>query len=126
MQLVGELIDSALNDEISFDRFSESVQELGVESIAFDMLKRRHTFYGSNGLAFDHPLKSDHPPFDIVSSFKREAVITAIGAFDRQEISASQFHVALAAAGVSFARCYFKGRQAIYFGRQGDFYLEQW
>lgn len=125
MQGAGELINSVLNDEISFDQFSESIQKCGVESIAFDMVKRERRCYTGDGEVFDYPLEGQLK-YDIGNTFKKEDVVAAIAAFDRREITANQFNLALAAAGVSFGRCYLKSKQALYLSPWGEFYLEKW
>ena len=125
MQTVPDLIDAAIDGQIHFDEFAEKIAKLGVESIAFDFVKRVHTYYMEGDGVFDHPLqhKTD---LQIGKVFSREAVIEAIAGYDQRTITATQFHESLARAGVSFARCYEKANRAIYLSPQGEFHLEQW
>jgi uncharacterized protein YbcV (DUF1398 family) len=88
-------------------------------------LKRHHTFYIVGKKWFDHPLKDD-VEFEVADTFNEDAVIAAIAAFDKCEITSSQFLKALAAAGVFYARSYSLGKCSFYIGQKGEVYLEKW
>jgi len=45
MQEVIHLLEKALSGSIYFEEFGDNAHKLGVASIAFDVPKRRHTFY---------------------------------------------------------------------------------
>lgn len=125
MQEVLHLLETALKGDIYFEEFGENVQRLGVESIVFDVPKRRHTFYTKDNCEFDH-VPDPHTTLKVSAIFNKNQVEAAISAFDKQECNASEFHRALAEAGVCHVRCYFNNKRSIYLSSQGDFYLEQW
>jgi uncharacterized protein YbcV (DUF1398 family) len=125
MQEVIHLLERALDGGIYFEEFGENAHQLGVASIAFDVPKRRHTFYTKDHREFDH-VDDPNSPLEVSETFDQNQIETAILAFDKREYTARKFHKALARAGVSHVRCYLNNGRAIYLSPKGDFYVEQW
>jgi uncharacterized protein YbcV (DUF1398 family) len=106
-----------------FPKVVEQLVGAGVKSYTADLVKLRNTYYGAGGEAFDEALPLADGPA-IAPAFNQPAVTAAVKAIQRGEIGYTEFLRRIMASGCSHYEVYFSGRKAMYFGRDGDFYTE--
>lgn len=105
--------------------FPEVVANLsieGVESYHADLVKLEKTFYMPDGETFVETL--DFAPSPIANDFSDSEVISAIRTIQAKEINYREFLRRIMKAGTTSYNVYLNGKKAIYFGRKGDFHVE--
>lgn len=105
--------------------FPEVVQRshaIGVETYHVDLYRKEKTYYFPNGETFVEPLNIPSPT--IAQAFCDQQVIAAIRAIQHQEVSYLDFLQQIAAGGTTHYYVYLQGKQAVYYGRTGDCYIE--
>ncbi len=122
---IQKLCDEVMEQHIFFPEFASSLLALGVDRGTFDLIKFEHSFYDDTRYLGSHVLPEKYH-FSVAEIFDEKAVKAAIAAFDQRELSSHQFHVALGKAGVLVAIGFFNDHRAMYLGRKGQFYLEEW
>jgi uncharacterized protein YbcV (DUF1398 family) len=95
----------------------------GVTSYTADLVTLRKTYYSGGRQSHDEMMPLTDAP-DIAPAFCGERVAATVKAIQRQEIGYAEFLRRIMAAGCSHYEVYFKGRKAMYFGRDGEFYTE--
>ncbi|MES2390554.1 MAG: DUF1398 family protein [Acidobacteriota bacterium] len=95
----------------------------GVESYQADLVTREKTFHMPNGETHRETL--DIQPLAIAADFSGPEVVSAIRDIQQQKINYRQFLDRIAAAGTTTYTVYLQGKRAIYFGRNGDFHIEE-
>jgi uncharacterized protein YbcV (DUF1398 family) len=125
MQVICDLLDAALRGEIYFEELAKGLKEHRIDALSFDFVTGEHRFYTHDNKVFNHHSVYE-PGYPVAKHFDKEAVVAAIDAFDKRQLSAVQFHEALAQAGICFARCFEAANRAIYMSANGDTYIEQW
>jgi len=106
--------------------FPQVVQRLvgaGVNSYTADLIKLRNTYYDGDGEAFDEPLPLKDGPA-IAASFDGQAVMGSVKAIQHGEIGYAEFLRRIMRSGCSHYEVFIGGRKAMYFGRDGEFYTE--
>lgn len=96
--------------------------QIGVESYHADLVCNKKTFYMPNGQT--HCEKFDFQGPAISENFSTEMVVTAIRAIQKSEISYPEFLNQIMRAGTTHYNVFLQGKKAIYFGRKGDFHIE--
>ncbi|MGB8543541.1 MAG: DUF1398 family protein [Candidatus Acidiferrales bacterium] len=106
--------------------FPEVVRRLldaGVESYFCDLAVRQETFYMSDGKT--HSEKMTLPPAQIALEFSPSEVVAAIRGAQADTIRYPEFVKRSVAAGVIAYWAFLTGRRVIYFGRKGEFHIEE-
>ena len=97
--------------------------EAGVTSYTADLVTLRKTYYNSGSQSHDETMPlTDAPP--IAPAFDSARVAATVKAIQCQEIGYAEFLRRIMGAGCSHYQVFFKGRKAMYFGRDGEFYTE--
>jgi uncharacterized protein YbcV (DUF1398 family) len=108
--------------------FPQVLQRLvgaGVTSYNADLIKLRNTYYGSGGDAYDEVLPLRDSP-EIAPAFDGAAVAASVKAIQRGEIGYAAFLQRIMGAGCSHYEVFIGGGgKVMYFGRDGEFYTEQ-
>lgn len=125
-------IDPAVIEEctrLSFEGagFPEVVRRLGaagVERYTADLVRLEKTYYGASGDTIADALPLEDPPA-IGAGFAESGVRESLGAIQRREIGYAEFLRRIMAAGTAGYMVFLGGRRAVYFGREGDFYVER-
>lgn len=105
--------------------FPEVVARLsaeGVESYHADLVKLEKTFYLPSGETFVEALNFEPP--QIGNDFSSEEVIAALRTIQARQINYQEFLRRIMAAGTTSYMVYLNGKKAIYVGRKGEFYEE--
>lgn len=97
--------------------------EVGVESYFCDLAVGEETFYMTDGKT--HAEKMTLPILAIAEQFNASAVIAAIRDAQTDTIRYPEFMKRSAAAGVIGYWAFLAGRKVIYFGRKGEFHVEE-
>ena len=95
----------------------------GVTAYTADLIALRNTYYDAGGESVDEPMPLTDSP-SIAAGFDRAAVAATVKAIQRKEIGYAEFLRGIMKAGCASYRVFFGGRKAMYFGRDGEFYIE--
>ena len=107
--------------------FPEVVSRLagaGVRSYDADLIRLRNTYYGAASQAEDEALPLRDAP-NVAGPFDKSAVAAAVRAIQHGEIGYADFLHRIMAAGCASYRVFIDGRRVIYFGRDGEFHIEE-
>ena len=122
-RLLDQCTAGAFDNTVSFPETVAKMAADGVEWYSANLILGMKTHYGAD--LSHHPTR--WPGWTtpaIASSFSAEKVLAAIRASQAREIAYPEFLRRIAEAGVVYYTVHLKGRKAIYFGRDGDFYIE--
>lgn len=105
--------------------FPEVVAQLsaeGVESYHADLVRLEKSFYLPSGETFVEGLDFVPPP--IGNDFSEAEVISALRAIQARQINYQEFLRRIMVAGTTSYMVYLNGKKALYVGRNGEFYVE--
>ncbi len=105
-----------------FPTVVQKLVELGVHAYTADLIARRKTFYGADRESYDESMPLDTSP--IAVRFDGERVAVNVRAIQRGEIGYAEFLRQIMEAGCASYRVFIGGRKVMYFGRDGEFYVE--
>ncbi|OAI50246.1 hypothetical protein AYO37_01280, partial [Opitutia bacterium SCGC AG-212-L18] len=107
----------------SFPEAVKKLGEVGVESYYVDLVRLEKTCYCEDGETYRDslPLKDAK---GVNSAFLEESVRSAIKGSQRMEIDYASFLHKIMEAGAMGYMVFIKGRQAQYFGRKGERWVE--
>ncbi|MGC1781628.1 MAG: DUF1398 family protein [Acidobacteriaceae bacterium] len=113
----------ALEGKLSFPESVQRMASTGVERYRADLVRMEKMHYSADGETHAVSIGlTDVPP--IAEELKSAAVKDALTAIQSGKIDYGEFLRRIMAAGVSDYGVWLRGRKAIYFGRSGDFYVE--
>jgi uncharacterized protein YbcV (DUF1398 family) len=95
----------------------------GVESYRADLVRLEETFYMPDGTT--HVEKMDFPARGIGEHFSTAGVVSAIRASQAGKSKYQEFLSRVMDAGTTGYVVYLTGKKAIYFGRKGEFHVEE-
>ncbi len=116
-------------DRLAFEgklSFPESIQQMaatGVERYRADLVRMEKTHYNAEGETYVVRMPIENAPA-IGEEFNNAGVKEALVAIQSGKIDYGEFLRRIMAAGVTDYGVWLEGRKAIYFGRSGDFYVE--
>jgi uncharacterized protein YbcV (DUF1398 family) len=122
-----QTIEECMSASFADTPFSHIVGRLaaaGVRSYAADLVKLRNTYYGDAGEGYDEALPLADAP-DIAPVFDQQAVAASVKAIQRGDLGYAEFLRRIMGSGCSHYEVFIGGRKVMYFGRDGDFYIEQ-
>jgi uncharacterized protein YbcV (DUF1398 family) len=114
--------ERSLQGAISFPEVVGKLKEIGVERYHADYCRQEKTYYMPDGQSL--VVQMPHPPQPIADTFSSQAVEAAIRQIQRGEIAYTEFLRQTMAAGCVGYFVQIAGRKALYFGRNGEIYLE--
>ncbi len=115
-------INASLAGTMTFPEVVGALAAEGVESYRADLVRREDIFYMPDGATHVEPM--DFAPAPIATEFSALEVIAAIRAIQARQIKYKEFLDRITAAGTTSYAVFLNGRKAIYFGRKGDFHIE--
>jgi len=122
------ILESSIADtfsgRITFGEVIARLLQTGVQRYLADLCAASSRHYSADDLAIDSAWPADWTTPPIADQFDEAAVIAAIRASQARQIIFPQVLERIAAAGVTHYTVHFGGRNAIYTGRHGDFYIE--
>ena len=117
-----EVLARSQAGEMVFPDVVRSLLEAGVESYFADLAQAEETFYGVDGET--HVEKMTLPLTPVAREFSLPAIVSAIRGAQADRIRYPEFVTRAAAAGVIGYWAFLTGAKVIYFGRQGEFHVE--
>ena len=121
-QVMEEATSRSLQGTITFGEVVKNLLAIGVESYDADLVCMEKTYYMPNGQTHTEKLNYKGP--GIAQDFSEQEVVTALKAIQKQEINYVEFLNRILKAGTTRYIVFLAGKKAIYYGRRGDFYIE--
>jgi uncharacterized protein YbcV (DUF1398 family) len=120
--VIHEVLTDTQAGKLIFPEVLRRLLEVGVESYFCDLATGAETFYLSGGQT--QVEKMILPLSPVAEEFSSPDVIAAIRGAQTDKIRYPEFIKRSAAAGVIAYWAFLTGRKVIYFGRQGEFHVE--
>lgn len=121
-QVMHETTTRSLAGTITFPEVVMKLMQIGTESYHCDLVRKAKTYYMPDGQTHFEELDYKGPA--IAENFSQEQVIAAIRAIQKQEINYKEFLNRIMKAGTTRYFVFLQGKKAIYYGRKGDFHIE--
>jgi uncharacterized protein YbcV (DUF1398 family) len=121
--VIHEVLAESQAGKLIFPEVVRRLLEVGVESYFCDLAAGQETFYMRDGKT--HVEKMTLPLAPISEEFSPSDVVAAIRGAQADTIRYPEFMKRSAAAGVIAYWAFLTGRKAIYFGRKGEFHVEE-
>jgi uncharacterized protein YbcV (DUF1398 family) len=109
--------------QLTFPNVVKALIEVGVESYFIDLARGSATYYMPNGETHSECLSP--LPGNIAQDFSLSDLRTAIRMAQTDQIRYPEFLRRSIAAGTVAYWAYLTGKRVIYFGRKGEFHLEE-
>jgi uncharacterized protein YbcV (DUF1398 family) len=121
--VIQEVLAESQAGNLVFPEVVRRLMEVGVESYFCDLASGEESFYLADGET--HREKMVLPLSPIAAEFSREDVVSAIREAQADAIRYPEFMKRSAAAGVIAYWAFLAGCKVIYFGRRGEFHIEE-
>ena len=108
--------------DVPFPKTVARLIEAGVHSYHADLIGFRKMHYDAGTGAYETPMPLE--PTRIGATFEEAAITGALRAIQHGDIGYTEFLRRIMAGGCARYCVFIQGRKAIYFGRDGDFYVE--
>jgi uncharacterized protein YbcV (DUF1398 family) len=112
----------SLAGTVDFPDVVHSLVAEGVESYYADLVRMEKSFYAPDGET--HVEKMDFPALPVGQEFDQTEVMSAIRASQAGTQKYPEFLHRAIGAGTTSYMVFLTGRKAIYFGRKGEFHVE--
>jgi uncharacterized protein YbcV (DUF1398 family) len=122
-KVIHDVLAESEAGKLIFPEVVRRLLEAGVESYFADLAKREETFYMPDGNT--HVEKMTLPPAAIAEEFSASGVVSAIRGAQTDTIRYPEFVKRATAAGVIGYWAFLTGKKVIYFGRKGEFHVEE-
>ena len=109
--------------QLTFPEVVRRLLDAGVESYFCDLASTQETFYARDGKT--HVEKMTLPPGPIAHEFSPSELVAAIRAAQADTIRYPEFVERSRAAGVIAYWSFLTGKKVMYFGRKGEFHIEE-
>jgi uncharacterized protein YbcV (DUF1398 family) len=109
--------------KLTFPEVVGMLTNAGVESYFADLVRGEETFYTVDGET--HQERMTLPPTKIAGEFSQTGVVAAIRAAQADQIRYPDFVGRAMTAGIVAYWAFLTGRKVIYFGRKGEFHVEE-
>lgn len=120
--------DRSLAGTIPFPEVVARLAAIGCESYRADLYRHEKIYFLPNGESYVREMPGlDSAEFSgsgIAQDFAPAAIVAALRAVQGGEIDYRTFLARIAAAGTVAYSVHIRGRRAIYFGRTGEFHVE--
>jgi len=120
--VIEKCVSLSLKGEITFPEVVKKLKEVGVTAYYADLIRLQKTYYSQNDESHIESLKFNPPK--IAEEFFAEGVKSAIRSIQKQEIDYPEFLRQIMGSGTVSYTVFINGKKAIYFGRNGDFHIE--
>ena len=122
-QLLEDCNRLALDGKLSFRESVQRMASTGVERYRADLVRIEKMHYSAEGETHVVAIALTDAP-DIAEELDISGVKDALVAIQNGKIHYGEFLTRIMQAGVTDYGVWLRGRKAIYFGRTGDFYVE--
>jgi uncharacterized protein YbcV (DUF1398 family) len=118
----------SINAAMTFPEVVKKLMDIGVEAYHCDLYRREKTYYMPDGQSHvEAEAELDPKEFGggaIAATFSGDGVKAALTAVQGRQIGYLEFLRRIEAAGCTGYSVFISGRRALYFGRNGESYLE--
>jgi uncharacterized protein YbcV (DUF1398 family) len=121
--IIHETLAASEAGQRTFPEVVKSLLEVGVESYFIDLARGSATYYLTTGETHIEPLT--HTTNPIAEDFSPSALIAAIRGAQADTIRYPEFLKQSTAAGTIAYWAFLTGKKVIYFGRKGEFHIEE-
>jgi uncharacterized protein YbcV (DUF1398 family) len=122
-KVMHEVLAESQAGKLTFPEVVRRLQEAGVESYFADVAKGEETFYMPDGKT--HVERMVLPSGEIAKEFSSSGIVSAIRAAQTDSIRYPEFMKRAVTAGVIGYWAFLTGKKVIYFGRKGEFHVEE-
>ena len=113
----------SIEEKITFGDVVGRLDKAGIESYIANMLVPNKIYYaGNEAHEVSLNIKTERK---VAATFNRDDVVQALRAIQANKIGYQEFLKRIMDAGVIFYLVFIKGRKAVYFGRNGEQYIEE-
>jgi uncharacterized protein YbcV (DUF1398 family) len=123
IEAMRKALEGSQAGKLTFPEVVGTLTEAGVESYRVDLIRCDDTFYMPNGET--HVEKMTVPSTKVADEFSQTGIVAAIRAAQADSIRYPEFLNRAMAAGTAAYHAYLTGRKVIYFGRKGEFHIEE-
>ena len=121
--VIHDVLAESQAGKLVFPEVVRRLMDVGVESYFCDLARGEEIFYLSDGET--HREKMVLPLTPIAEGFSADGLMAAIRGAQADTIRYPEFMKQSAAAGVIAYWAFLTGRKVIYFGRKGEFHIEE-
>jgi uncharacterized protein YbcV (DUF1398 family) len=123
LEAIREVLAESHDGQLIFPQVVQRMLAAGVISYFVDLLRSEDVVYLADDTTFTAKM---HLPLDpVAEEFSKSAVVAAIRAAQKEQIRYPEFMRQAAAAGVVGYWAFLTGKKVIYFGRKGEFHVEE-
>ena len=123
VELIRSTLAGSLAGTTAFPEVVRRLTEEGVESYHADLVRLEETFYMPDGTTYVEKL--EFPKMAIGDEFSAGAVVAAIRDSQAGKCKYPEFLNRVMNAGTTGYVTYLRGKRVIYFGRKGEFHVEE-
>ena len=116
-------LEGSLAGKLTFPEVVGILTSAGVESYFADLVRGEDRFYTPTGET--HVEKMNLPSVKIADNFSQSGIVAAIRVAQADEIRYPEFLRRAMSAGIAAYWAFLAGRKVIYFGRKGEFHVEE-
>lgn len=121
--VIHEVLAESQAGNLIFPEVVRRLMEVNVESYFCDLAAGKETFYFSGGKT--HVEQMTLPVLPVAEDFSSSGIVAAIRAAQADTIRYPEFLKRSAEAGVIGYWAFLAGKKVIYFGRKGEFHMEE-
>jgi uncharacterized protein YbcV (DUF1398 family) len=121
--VIHETLAASEAGQRTFPQVVKALLEVGVESYLVDLARGSATYYLTTGET--HIEQLTHAADPIAEDFSASGLIAAIRGAQADRIRYPEFLKQSTAAGTTAYWAFLTGKKVIYFGRKGDFHIEE-
>ena len=121
--VIHQVLAESQAGKLVFPEVVRRLTEVNVESYFCDLAAGTETFYATSGQT--HVEKMTLPMLPVAEQFSSSGIIAAIRAAQTDAIRYPEFMRRSAEAGVIGYWAFLAGKKVIYFGRKGEFHVEE-
>lgn len=116
-------LEGSQEGKLTFPEVLGILTNAGVESYRVDLLRGDDTFYTREGEV--HVEKMALPSGSVCAEFSEQGIAAAVRSAQKDEIRYPEFLTRAMAAGTAAYWVFLTGRRVVYFGRKGEFHVEE-
>ena len=121
--VIHETLAASEAGQLIFPKVVQALLEVDVESYLVDLARNTATYYATTGET--HIEQLTHPAEPIAEDFSATGLIAAIRGAQNDTIRYPEFLKQSTAAGTTAYWAFLTGKKVIYFGRKGEFHIEE-
>ena len=122
-KVIHDVLAESQAGNLIFPEVVRRLLEVGVESYFCDFARRQETFYMSDGQTHIETMTLLTEP--VAEDFSSSGIVAAIRGVQSDAIRYPEFVKRSTAAGVIGYWAFLTGKKVIYFGRKGEFHVEE-